>query len=323
MTLQQLFFVAFTTEHLPDKNNLQIIAFSECLGNRTSIRTRMKRFKQDEIDAVMDYLASFTQYGFNADERNNYLNFSLDRFLKTLELIPDNITAASKVLELGASPYFMSLLIMKYLKCHVDYANYFGEKSQLRQEEVLVSEKYNERHVFRFKNFNIENERFPYKNKSYDLVLFCEIIEHLTVDPVHSLVQINRLLSDGGYLVVTTPNALRYENILKLLLGKNIYDHYSGYGAYGRHNREYTPSEMRILAESLGFRIIKLYTKVTGSIKIKDFSIKRFRGFMQLMTTRYRGSNIFLLAQKVSDARPVHPKWLFESWYDTAGINKR
>jgi SAM-dependent methyltransferase len=283
--------------------------------------TGMKRYKKGDIGQIMEYLASFAQKGFNAGERDDYLNFSLDRLLKTLDLIPSTIKETSRVLELGASPYFMSLLILKYLNCHIDFANYFHDKPGARQEELLVSEKYGERRVFRFKNFNIEKEPFPFKKKSYDLVLFCEIIEHLTVDPVHSLVQINRLLSDGGFMIITTPNVLRYENILKLVQGKNIYDHYSGYGAYGRHNREYTPSEMRLLVESLGFRIVTLYTAVTGSMKVEGFSIKRFRGLIRLVTTKQRGSNIFLLAQKVAEVPESYPGWLYESIFGQEVVN--
>ncbi len=283
----------------------------------------MKKFSKRDIGPILEYLESFTHEGLDPDERSDYLNFSLDRFLKTLELIPDSINGSSTLLELGASPYFMSLLILKYLHCHVDFANYFHDRPGGRHEELLVSKKFRERHVFRFGNFNVEKEEFPFKKKSYDLVLFCEIIEHLTVDPVHSLVQINRLLTDGGYLIITTPNVLRYENILKLIRGSNIYDHYSGYGAYGRHNREYTPAELRLLVESLGFRIVRLLTAVTGSIKVKGFSIKRFRGLIQLLTPKHRGSNIFLLAQKVAEVPESFPGWLYESMFDPGQSKKQ
>jgi SAM-dependent methyltransferase len=273
----------------------------------------MMSIKRSEVSQVMDYLASFSHPGFDAGERNNYLNFSMDRLVKTLALIPDDISGKSRVLELGASPYFMSLLLKQKLACGIDFANFFGDKPLAYGAETLASEKYRERHVIRFKHFNVEKDRFPYLKDSYDLVLFCEIIEHLTIDPVHTLVEINRLLRKGGYLIITTPNVLRYENVLKLIIGKNIHDHYSGYGAYGRHNREYTPRELRDLVEGLGFEVVKLYTRVTGSINITGISIKRFRRFIQIMTPNNRGSNIFLLARKVSDAGYLRPEWLFES----------
>jgi SAM-dependent methyltransferase len=280
-------------------------------------------YNKTDIESNMEYLASFTLPGFNVDERNNYLNFSLDRFMKTLELFPEGINDRSRLLELGASPYFMSLLIKKYYNCRLDFANYFGESGNIKAKEVLASEKYGQRHDVAFKHFNVEKEEFPYKPKSFDLVLFCEIIEHLTVDPVHPIVQINRLLDRGGYMIITTPNVLRYENLLKLIMGKNVHDHYSGYGAYGRHNREYTPDELRLLVESLGFRVVKLYTKVTGSIRIESLSIKRFRGLIQFFTNRNRGSNIFLLAQKTSDTDYVYPGWLFESMHNCSKSKKK
>ena len=274
------------------------------------------RINKKEIPALLEYLDSFAGSGLNPAEIKNYLNFSLDRFLKTLELIPEDIGGKSRVLELGASPYFMSLLLKKKLNCSLDFGNYFGSDKKVKTKEVLVSGAFSERHVMEFRHFNVERDRFPFKDNTYDMVLFCEIIEHLTVNPVHSLVQINRILKKGGYLVITTPNVLRYENILKLLIGANVHDHYSGYGAHGRHNREYTPSELRLLVEGMGFEVVRLYTKVTGSMKIEGFSIKKFRRFIQLLTTNNRGSNIFLLARKTKDTGPVYPSWLFESMHD-------
>jgi len=276
-----------------------------------------------EVHALMEYLGSFKLVGFNEVERMKYLNFSLDRFLKTLELFPEGINATSRVLELGASPYFMSMLIEKTFGCRPDLANYFGNQKYKEAKQTLVSETLKDKRVLSFREFNVEKDVFPYKKESYDLVVFCEIIEHLTVDPVHSLVQINRILKKGGHMIITTPNALRYDNIAKLILGKNIYDHYSGYGAYGRHNREYTPVELRLLVEALGFSVTRLYTKVTGSINIEGLSIKRFRGLLQLLTTKNRGSNIFLLARKEAEAGPVYPGWLFESMHSKAANKKK
>ncbi|MBN2160882.1 MAG: methyltransferase domain-containing protein [Spirochaetes bacterium] len=280
-------------------------------------------YHKADVAAIMEYLGSFELNGFNAEERKKYLNFSLDRFLKTIELFPDGIGETSSVLELGASPYFMSLLIRKHFNCQMDFANYFGKERHKGNTEVLISEKYHEKHGISFRHFNVEYDEFPFKKNSYDLVLFCEIIEHLTVDPVHSLVQINRLLKNGGHIIITTPNVLRYENVLKLIAGRNVHDHYSGYGAYGRHNREYTPNELRLLVESLGYRVERLYTKVTGSMHIQGFSIKKFRRLIQFLTTKNRGSNIFLLARKVSDAEYKYPEWLFESMHERAGRKKK
>ena len=95
---------------------------------------------------------------------------------------------------------------------------------------------------------------FPFESDSFDVVLFCEVIEHLLMDPVVALREIKRVLRPGGSLVVSTPNVARLENMARLAAGANLYDPYSGYGPYGRHNREYTRHELVKLLEFVGFQ---------------------------------------------------------------------
>ena len=42
----------------------------------------------------------------------------------------------------------------------------------------------------------------------------------------------------------------RYANAANAFRGLHIADPFSGYSPYGRHNREYTPAELRTLPES-------------------------------------------------------------------------
>src|SRR5204863_9220093 len=91
-------------------------------------------------------------------------------------------------------------------------------------------------------------------------VLFCEVLEHLLEEPLRSLREIQRVLKHGGTLIVTTPNATRLENVARLLAGENMYDPYSAYGPYGRHNREYTLNELRLLLTHAGFTIQRAFT---------------------------------------------------------------
>lgn len=50
----------------------------------------------------------------------------------------------------------------------------------------------------------VELAGFP--DDSFDLVLFSEIIEHITFNPVRFWSEIYRLLRPGGRIIVTTPN---------------------------------------------------------------------------------------------------------------------
>ena len=100
----------------------------------------------------------------------------------------------------------------------------------------------------------------PVPDNSFSVVFFCEIIEHLLMNPLHSLNEIHRVLAPDGTLVITTPNVARLENVLALVAGTNIYDPYSGHGPYGRHNREYTLHDLAGVLEFAGFTIERAFT---------------------------------------------------------------
>jgi 2-polyprenyl-6-hydroxyphenyl methylase/3-demethylubiquinone-9 3-methyltransferase len=51
---------------------------------------------------------------------------------------------------------------------------------------------------------SIEFDDFP--DSSFDVILFTEIFEHLTFNPVRFWKQVHRVLSPGGRIVLTTPN---------------------------------------------------------------------------------------------------------------------
>lgn len=107
-----------------------------------------------------------------------------------------------------------------------------------------------------FANANIESDVLPYGDGTFDVLLFCEVLEHMTMDPLHAMLEIKRVLKPGRKLVLTTPNAARLENAAAFIEGRNIYDPYSGYGPHGRHNREYTRHEL----EHCGFEVEQFFT---------------------------------------------------------------
>ena len=97
--------------------------------------------------------------------------------------------------------------------------------------------------AFDYRNLNIEVDDFPFPDNHFDYILFCEVLEHLTHDPLRALTELKRVLKPGGEAsVLTTPNAARLENVIAFIEGRNIYDPYSAYGPYGRHNRGNTPA---------------------------------------------------------------------------------
>lgn len=177
----------------------------------------------------------------------------------------------------------------------------------LEHSQRISSEKYHESYDLAFLHFNIETERFPYSDGFFDFVLFCEIIEHLVQNPTWALVEIHRVLKPGGRVLITTPNVLRLQNVLALLTHRNIYDPYSGYGPYGRHNREYTTHELVDLVYGCGFEIEQVVT----ADKYKHPAWQRL---LRQLWRRFR-DNIYIVARKSRPRVEYRPEGLYRSFY--------
>jgi hypothetical protein len=158
-----------------------------------------------------------------------------------------------------------------------------------------------------YDHFNVEVDPFPYSDGSFDLVLCCEILEHLPSDPVRMLAEIHRVLRPGGALLLTTPNAVRAENVERIVRGDNVYEHLSGYGAYGRHNREYTLEELAALLGALGFVVEHASTRDTYYQPSRRLPVP-------LGAVRAdRGDTLFVRARAEGPTRWRYPAWLFQS----------
>jgi SAM-dependent methyltransferase len=264
---------------------------------------------KDEIAALQHYLGSFDLFAGREPEGIGYLNAAIGRFLITLEMMPEASDPQAELLELGANPYFFTLMLKQYRNYRITTANYFGKQgpTAAQDEQVITSVKYGETHPFVYDHFNVEKDPFPYADDRFDLVLCCEILEHLPVDPTQMLFEIHRVLKPEGKLLLTTPNALAYQNLWRLATGHNIYDQYSGYGVYGRHNREYAPAELLRLLQACNYDIIEIWLEDIYGHPPLTRLLKRVR--------KHWRDNIFVLAQAKGEPRYGYPGFLYRSLY--------
>jgi SAM-dependent methyltransferase len=108
--------------------------------------------------------------------------------------------------------------------------------------------------------FNIEKDPFPFDDDSFDVVLCMEVLEHLAFSPSHMLAEAHRVLAPGGLLFLTVPNFVNLKRTVNMVLNRTTEFPYSGYGLYGRHQREFAPWEVRGLLEACHFRVEALET---------------------------------------------------------------
>lgn len=268
-------------------------------------------------EALRERLRDTDIFGPAEAERDGYLADALERFRVTMSLLPE-LPQNGRVLELGANPYFVSELLNDR-GYDVTYANFFGpEMAGTSHAAQTVTKADGSTREYPFDHFDVESERFPYDDDSFDLVLCCEILEHLPVDPVHMLCEAHRVLRrPNGGLLLTTPNAIRLQNLANILRGDNVYESLSGYGVHGRHNREYTAAELRRLLESTGYDV-----EFVHAIDVHGPP----HGIMGLpagASAADRGDNLFALARASRPRARAYEPWLFTSIHAIAAAQDR
>ncbi|HVT34371.1 MAG TPA: class I SAM-dependent methyltransferase [Nevskiaceae bacterium] len=123
------------------------------------------------------------------------------------------------------------------------------------------------RHAIPFAVCNIEADPLPFADGTLDAVSCCQAFEHFTHAHIRPLLEMRRVLAEGGLVEIDVPNVAAFRNRWRLLRGKHITygyaDHYlrtepvvyKGREYYpDRHNREFTRDELELLLREAGFR---------------------------------------------------------------------
>jgi SAM-dependent methyltransferase len=270
-----------------------------------------KAAPRDRAREIEAFLRSLDQAD---DGARVYLETHMARLVRTLTMVPPP-GRTRRALELGA---YMQMT--PTLGCVFGYdvrGAYYGPLGRVDRKSVSAGGK----EVFRCELdlFDAERDVFPYADGSFDLVLCCELIEHLLHDPMHMLIEIRRVLGDGGRLVLTTPNIASYTAVARVLNRKEHPQLFSRYadpkGEFRDteipHVREYTPDEVAETAVAAGFEVEYLFTEKIAGYE-SDLYFKELLEKMDY-PTELRGEQTYLRARKREGARVVrYPGFLYE-----------
>jgi SAM-dependent methyltransferase len=252
--------------------------------------------------------------GWAQDEAGErYLETHHTRLVKTLEITPRG-GPGDRVLEMGAY-----LQITPALKTRLGYGEvrgcYFGKAGQVNHR--TVTSRVGETFECCVDLFDAERDRYPYPDEHYTTVLCCELIEHLFTDPMHLMSEVNRILKPGGHLVLTTPNISSLRGVAAILQGY----HPGFFPAYlrpsdseegdARHNREYTPREIRQLLENSGFTVTLLETGEFRDAPHPEFAWVKELLQRYWLNTEPRGDGIYVVGRKIRPVGERYPGWLY------------
>lgn len=247
-------------------------------------------------------------------DARNYLEIHMERIVRTLSVTPPPFRTG-RVLELGAYMHMTPAL-----GCVLGYSEvrgaYYGPLGRSDRKRVTVQGK----PVFECSVdlFDAEKDRYPYPDTHFDCVLACEIFEHFIHDPMHMLFESNRVLAEGGSIVLTTPNVASYTAVARVLESSGNPQLYSKYanpkGEFADteipHVREYTPQELVEVLECAGFEVDTLFTEQAPGYHARNWVDEYLKkhGF----SADLRGEQMYSVARKTGPGRIRYPGLLYE-----------
>jgi SAM-dependent methyltransferase len=245
----------------------------------------------------------------------NYATTHLTRLEKTLAITPAG-SAEDRILEMG-----VYLQITPALKNHLGYGEvrgcYYGPAGQVERRTVTRGD--GEEFTCDVDLFDAEKDRFPYEDGYFSTVLCCELLEHLTTDPMHMMAEINRILKLGGQVLLTTPNLGSRRAISAILQGfhPGLFPAYIRPPAPGvepepRHNREYMTGEIAHLLDESGFDVTLLETgPFLARPEPEHVWVSQLLEHYEL-SPGLRGDGIYAVGRKTGPVRERYPAWLYE-----------
>ena len=222
-----------------------------------------------------------------ADTVRNYLETEKRRFAEVVSLLPKIPHEGARLLEVGIAYGFIAALAKA--------SGWEAEGIEV-PENVPVYCAFARHHGIPIHPGKLGVEQLHLPDASYEAVVFSEVLEHLRLSPGIVFRELHRILSPGGCLLVTTPNAARIVNVAKLLLGRNVAEAFPEDAACENatelltHVREYTMREVRASLRDAGF-------KVRMARYSAGMEWGRPRHLLTALVPPWRGS-LVLLAQK-------------------------
>jgi len=209
------------------------------------VNDSLKRFMIEFKEAVED--SKLVKTITNDVDANRY------RYKETLEIIPSNLDE-QRLLDIGTKYGHLAYLV----------------KNLRRYEIVSMDRKRSDikgcLSFFRdvgLKFIFSDACNLPFRDESFEVVLFCEVIEHIMRYPNVALDEIYRVLRPGGSLVLSAFNYARLQNRIRLLVGKNPSPLYFPKEGFNGHYRQYVRFEIEEMLRETGFEVKE--TKMTNS----------------------------------------------------------
>ncbi|HZC23857.1 MAG TPA: class I SAM-dependent methyltransferase [Candidatus Binatia bacterium] len=170
----------------------------------------LREWNPKQFDAVYDQFVARDEIAFG--DRQYYLRYRsryklcIERFA---QLMPPN---QRNVLDIGGGQ--LAMICMKL----------WGDRGTVVDLPGPHLD-YMARHGVDIKVWNLCEEDAPFSDR-FDFIFMSEVIEHIPIPGYIVLERLRKLLKPGGVLLCTTPNLYRIRNMIYMITGHQIFDHF-------------------------------------------------------------------------------------------------
>ena len=245
---------------------------------------------RNDIPADLFEINRFKQKDPLRRERE-YVNNHIERYVATLGLFPI-FKKRVNVLDIGVAFGHLAILIKEQLGHKVFCID-------VERDETPYWRRRLEKEGIIFKPCDLTKDAIPFESEAFDVVLFCEVLEHLTTHPSLVFKEINRVCKKGGTLILSTPNFTYLLNRILTLCGKTPQSIEFTKGKGAEHFRLYTANEVTRILQLKGFKIDTVQYWSPPMRRIKGITRKFF--YMILSVKRSFREYILVKAEKLQN----------------------
>jgi SAM-dependent methyltransferase len=187
---------------------------------------------------------------------NSYVSTHRGRLALDLDIVKGQVGQNANILEFGSIPLLFTVALSrsnyKVTGCDIAPERYASTISKIGIDVVKC---------------NIEVEKLPFQDNSFDAVVFNELFEHLRINPIFTLSEVFRIMKPKASLILSSPNLRSLNGIYNFLIRNkahsccgDIYTEYQKLEKLGHmgHVREYTTREVIEFLENIGFLVTKV-----------------------------------------------------------------
>jgi 2-polyprenyl-3-methyl-5-hydroxy-6-metoxy-1,4-benzoquinol methylase len=286
-------------------------------GNKRIKVTSMNNMLPGRKLSLEEFISIFSKYGEDPGER--YLQEAYPRMCATKRFVFQGIRDPGTVRMIDIGAHWLHTSVLYAMEGVSVTAAELAAIDEFTKSKMIpgVAHEFGIRQLtYRDLSDPVELAALP--ERSFDLVVFTEILEHITFNPIKMWRALYRLLDVGGKIILTTPNFFHCSNVLKEIVrygtgrssGISV-EEVIGVNTYAHHWKLYSARDMkkyfRLLSPDFSVNRIEYYTYTS----LKCLSLLRVAKRVVENTIPYLREGLYIEITKTSSSNGIvaTPSW--------------